>query len=159
MNAGGALLPNEDRATGAPADIEHWLGVYTKVVSAFRQRGYVHDGFESRFVFWQKLHRGECSSLRSSADADRPLRCPFSPLGLDSAIILNCPGFDAHRVTFSQLVGDGSVSGTSCRHIQVLPTDLGFAAFCAQPDARAARGGNEPSTNADPLETAAHHAA
>jgi hypothetical protein len=54
------LLPGEINATAEPADVEHWIGVYTELVAFCQSEGITHQRFEQRLDHWLRLRYGNC---------------------------------------------------------------------------------------------------
>jgi hypothetical protein len=54
------LLPGEITATAEPADVEHWIGVYTELVAFCQSEGITHRRFEQRLEHWLRLRNGNC---------------------------------------------------------------------------------------------------
>jgi hypothetical protein len=54
------LLPGEINATAEPADVEHWIGVYTELVAFCQSEGITHRRFEQRLEHWLRLRNGNC---------------------------------------------------------------------------------------------------
>jgi hypothetical protein len=53
-----SLLPGETGTTAEPADVEHWLGVYTELVAFCQSEGITHRRFEQRLEHWLHLRYG-----------------------------------------------------------------------------------------------------
>jgi hypothetical protein len=58
--AGVILLPGEINATAEPADVEHWIGVYTELVAFCQGEGITHRRFEQRLQHWLRLRNAYC---------------------------------------------------------------------------------------------------
>jgi hypothetical protein len=70
------LLPGETTATAEPADVEHWIGVYTELVAFCQGEGITHTRFEQRLEHWLQLRNATAttaSGQRRSTGSERPL--------------------------------------------------------------------------------------